>query len=128
MKSIFASAAVAIGCLSASTGVSGPSYGIGLTYVFGGDFALGFRVFHDDEPGSAVLAIGADYKFSSQAFRPTVGVGYLDEDYYLDFSLGYDTRLQALDYGMGLGASFETEEEAGTTTGGGGPIPTDLMR
>jgi hypothetical protein len=66
-------------------------------------------MFHDDEPESAVLAIGADYKFGSQAFRPTVGAAYLDEDFYLDFSLGYDTRIQALDYGVGIGAAFETE-------------------
>lgn len=86
-----------------------PSFGFGLTYVVGGDWAVGVRVFHDDESESAVLALGADYKFGSGTFRPTVGAAYLDEDYYLDFSLGYDTGLQALDYGFGVGAAFETE-------------------
>jgi len=86
-----------------------PSFGLGLTYTFGGDWGVGVRVFHDDEPESAVLAIGADYKFGTQAFRPTVGAAYLDEDFYVDFSLGYDTRLQALDYGVGVGAAFETQ-------------------
>ncbi len=89
-----------------------PSFGFGLTYVFGGDWAVGVRVFHDDEPESAVLALGLDYKFGSQSFRPTVGAAYLDEDFYVDFSLGYDTRLQALDYGIGVGAAFETQTPA----------------
>ncbi len=89
-----------------------PSFGFGLTYVFGGDWAVGVRVFHDDEPESAVLALGVDYKFGSGSFRPTVGAAYLDEDFYLDFSLGYDIRAQALDYGLGLGAAFETETPA----------------
>ena len=106
-----------------------PSFGFGLTYVFGGDWALGVRVFHDDEPESAVLALGFDYKFGSQAFRPTIGAAYLDEDFYIDFSLGYDTRLQALDYGIGVGAAFETEKPAsagggGATTTGGDSTPT----
>lgn len=94
---------------SGSVSHADPSFGLGLTYTFGGDWAVGVRVFHDDEPEGAVLAIGADYKFGAQAFRPTVGAAYLDEDFYVDFSLGYDTRLQALDYGVGLGASFETQ-------------------
>ena len=33
----------------------------------------------------------------------------MDEDFYVDFSLGYDIKAQALDYGLGLGAAFETE-------------------
>ncbi|MBE1293286.1 MAG: hypothetical protein GJ677_12420 [Rhodobacteraceae bacterium] len=87
-----------------------PSFGLGLTYVFGGDWAAGVRVFHDDEPDSAVLALGVDYKFGAGSLRPTVGAAYLEDDYYLDFSLGYDTQLQALDYGVGVGAAFETQE------------------
>ncbi len=92
-----------------STAQAEPSFGFGLTYVFGGDWAVGVRVFHDDEPESAVLALGVDYKFGSGSFRPTVGAAYLDEDFYLDFSLGFDIKAQALDYGLGLGAAFETE-------------------
>ncbi|WP_283427470.1 hypothetical protein [Shimia sagamensis] len=98
-----------------------PSFGFGLTYIFGGDWAVGVRVFHDDEPESAVLALGFDYKFGSQSFRPTVGAAYLDEDFYIDFSLGYDTRLQALDYGIGVGAAFETQQPAAS---GGGATTT----
>lgn len=105
-----------------------PSFGFGLTYVFGGDWAVGVRIFHDDEPESAVLALGFDYKFGSQAFRPTIGAAYLDEDFYIDFSLGYDTRLQALDYGVGIGAAFETQKPAaaggGATTAGTDTTPT----
>mgnify|MGYP000158442980 CR=1 FL=1 len=109
MKRIFAAGLLGSALIGGSAAVADPSFGVGLTYTFGGDWGVGVRMFHDDEPESAVLAIGADYKFGSQAFRPTVGAAYLDEDFYLDFSLGYDTRIQALDYGVGLGAAFETE-------------------
>lgn len=114
--------------LSSGTAKADPSFGFGLTYVFGGDWAVGVRVFHDDEPESAVLALGFDYKFGSQAFRPTIGAAYLDEDFYIDFSLGYDTRLKALDYGVGVGAAFETQKPAatggGATTAGADTAPT----
>ncbi len=109
MKRVLTAGVLGAALFGSAGAQADPSFGLGLTYVFGGDWAVGARVFHDDEPGSAVLAIGADYKFGSQSFRPTVGAAYLEEDYYLDFSLGYDTRLQAVDYGMGLGASFETD-------------------
>lgn len=107
--------------LSSGAAKADPSFGFGLTYVFGGDWAVGVRVFHDDEPESAVLALGFDYKFGSQSFRPTVGAAYLDEDFYIDLSLGYDTRLQALDYGIGVGAAFETQQPAAS---GGGATTT----
>ncbi|CUH53701.1 hypothetical protein [Shimia marina] len=108
-KHIFAAAVVSL--ISGGGAVQAePAFGFGLSYVFGGDWALGVRVFHDNEPDEVKLALGADYKFGSGSFRPTVGVAYLADDYYLDLSLGYDTGTQALDYGLGLGASFETEE------------------
>lgn len=113
MKKLIKSGALTAAFLSGGVVHAEPAFGVGVSYVFGGDFALGFRIFHDNEPDSAVLALGADYKFRSQSFRPTVGVGYLDEDYYLDFSLGYDTKSQSLDYGVGVGGAFETEEESG---------------
>ena len=109
MKNVLKAGCLAVGLCGAGTVQADPSFGFGINYIFGGDWAVGFRVFHDDDPGSAVVSLGLDYKFGSQALRPTVGVGYLEEDYYVDFSLGYDTRLQALDYGIGGGASFETE-------------------
>ncbi|MBO9477049.1 hypothetical protein J7382_05840 [Shimia sp. R11_0] len=110
-KHIFAAAVVSLVSGGAAVNAE-PAFGFGLSYVFGGDWALGVRVFHDNEPDEMKLALGADYKFGSRAFRPTVGVAYLAEDYYLDLSLGYDTGKKALDYGLGLGASFETEEPA----------------
>ncbi len=127
MKRILGAACVAGVVATGGVAQADPSFGFGLNYVFGGDWAVGVRIFHDDEPGSAVLALGADYKFGSQAFRPTVGVAYLEEDYYIDLSLGYDTRLQALDYGIGGGASFEVEEEnaaAPVTVSDPSPTPT----
>ncbi|MDA5555747.1 hypothetical protein [Shimia sp. MMG029] len=89
-----------------------PSFGFGVTFVFGGDVAAGIRIFSDDEPESAVLALGADYKFGSGSLRPTVGAAYLDEDFYVDFSLGYDVGIGALDYGVGIGGAFDTEEDS----------------
>lgn len=115
------SAVLAAFLLGSGAAKADPSFGFGLTYVFGGDWAVGVRVFHDDEPESAVLALGADYKFGSRSFRPTVGAAYLDEDYYIDFSLGYDIKAQALDYGFGFGAAFETETPAGATSPTPGP-------
>lgn len=111
MKNLLKSSALAATLLGAGTAHADPSFGIGISYIFGGDWALGLRVFHDDKPGKAVVAIGADYKFSSQSFRPTVGVAYLEEKYYVDLSLGYDTRIQALDYGIGLGGSINTQKK-----------------
>lgn len=121
MKNHLSGALLAAFLVSGGAVQAEPSFGFGLTYVFGGDWAVGVRVFHDDEPESAVLALGFDYKFGSQAFRPTIGAAYLDQDFYIDFSLGYDTRLQALDYGIGVGAAFETEKPAAT---GGGATTT----
>ncbi len=112
---IFAASLTAAGATHAE-----PSFGFGVTYMFGGDVAAGVRVFHDDEPESGVLALGLDYKFKSGSFRPTVGVAYLDEDYFLDLSLGYDLGSNALDYGIGLGAAFETETPAAAATP---PVP-----
>ncbi|MBE1293287.1 MAG: hypothetical protein GJ677_12425 [Rhodobacteraceae bacterium] len=121
MKKHISSFVLAAILAGGSTAKAEPSFGFGFTYVFGGDWAIGVRVFHDDEPESAVLALGADYKFGSGSFRPTVGAAYLDEDYYFDFSLGYDIKAQALDYGLGVGAAFETETPAAS----GAPTITD---
>ena len=128
LKKYFSGAMLSVFLFGGGAALADPAFGFGLTYVFGGDWAVGVRVFHDDEPESAVLALGFDYKFGTQAFRPTVGAAYLDEDFYIDLSLGYDTRLQALDYGIGVGAAFETQQPAasggGATTTGADTVST----
>lgn len=80
-----------------------PSFGFGISFIFGGDVAIGVRVFSDDQPERGALALGLDYKIKAKTVRPTVGVAYLDTDYYMDFSVGYDIRAKTMDYGIGLG-------------------------
>ncbi len=91
--------------------VADPSFGFGVSFIFGGDVAVGARIFSTDEAESGALALGLDYKFKAQSFRPNVGIAYLDEDFYIDLSLGYDTNAAELDYGIGVGATFEVEKE-----------------
>lgn len=103
-----------------------PSFGMGLTFVFGGDVALGVRVFSDDRAERGALALGLDYKFRSQSFRPTVGAAYLNEDFYLDFSLGFDFESEVLDYGIGLGVTSGVVSPAAATAPAPSPTPSPL--
>lgn len=105
------------------TAVADPSFGFGISYVFGGDVAIGVRVFSDDKPDRGALALGLDYKLRGQSWRPSVGAAYLDEDWYVDLSLGYDFGAQNIDFGAGLGLTNNVEEPA-TTTITGTPSPS----
>ncbi len=122
MKRMISAGVLAVALSGGGVAQADPSFGFGLTFVFGGEVAAGVRVFSDDDPESAVLALGLDYKFQSRSIRPTVGAAYLDEDFYVDFSLGYDVGIGALDYGIGLGAAFETDDDDTTTTTTPAPI------
>lgn len=83
--------------------VAQPSFGLGLSYIFGEGFAIGARVFSTDVPQQGALSLGVDYKFNSSTWRPNVGVAYLDNDMYMDLSLGVDMQSRTMDYGVGLG-------------------------
>lgn len=88
-----------------------PTIGFGFTMAFSGgepNAGVGLRLFTDDEQDSAVGSIGVDYMFRTRVFRPTVGIAYLDEDYYLGLDLGYDPALNLLDFGVS-GGLVETD-------------------
>ena len=99
---------------------AGPSFGLGLSFVFGGGVAVGARVFSTDEPQSGALSLGVDYNFTSQSIRPTIGVAYLDDSAYIDFSVGLDTTTSQLDYGMGIGGLMNMQDTPPAGGGGGG--------
>jgi hypothetical protein len=84
-----------------------PAIGLGLSYVFGGasggDVAVGARIFSDDTKQKAVAALGVDYKLTSGSWRPTLGVGWLDDDIYGDLSIGYDMGAGGIDFSAGIG-------------------------
>ena len=117
MKHILKAGAIALTTLSGGAVAADPAFGIGLTYVLGGDFALGFRVFSDNKQKRGALALGVEYKFSSQSFRPTVGAAYLDKNAYVDLSLGYDINVGAVDFGIGLGGLGNMQKNTTNTTG-----------
>jgi hypothetical protein len=103
MKSIFLSSVFAAMLAVPAPVVAQPSFGLGLSFVFGSGVAAGARVFSTDRPQKGALSLGIDYKFASGTWRPTVGAAYLDNDIYLDLNLGFDTGSGLLDYGIGVG-------------------------
>ena len=84
-----------------------PAYGFGISVTFGAgsgaDFAIGARVFSDDQPQNGAASIGLDYKINSQSLRPNIGAVWLDDDIYGDLSIGYDFGAQDIDFGLGVG-------------------------
>lgn len=108
-----------------------PSFGFGVSFIFGGDVAVGVRVFSDDRAERGALALGLDYKLRAQSWRPNVGAAYLDEDWYVDLSLGYDFSAQSVDFGGGLGLTSNVNART-TTAPPVGPVtpptgPTDAQ-
>lgn len=97
-----------------------PSFGVGVSFIFGGDVAVGVRVFSDDRAERGALALGLDYKLRGRSWRPNVGAAYLDEDWYVALSLGYDFSAQSVDFGGGLGLTSNVN--ARTTTPPVGPV------
>ncbi|MEP2533436.1 hypothetical protein [Shimia sp.] len=62
MKRFLKVCAVCAGALGAvPLAQADPSVGFGVTFVFGGDVALGVRLFSDDRAERGALALGLDY-------------------------------------------------------------------
>ena len=101
MKSIVLSGALAAMVAVSAPVTAEPSFGFGVSYVFGGGVALGARVFSTDKPKNAAVSLGMDYRFDSGTWRPNVGAAYLDNDFYLDLSRGLTDGY--VDYGAGIG-------------------------
>ncbi|MGR3635450.1 MAG: hypothetical protein ACU0BK_05920 [Shimia sp.] len=111
-KPFLGMAAAAALSLVPVTAKADPSFGFGISFIFGGDVAVGVRVFSDDEAERGALAVGLDYKLRSKAWRPNIGAAYLDEDFYVDLSLGLDLTTNELDYGIGLGLTSGVDAPA----------------
>ena len=85
----------------ATTASADAGFGAGISYVFGDGLGLGVKVFSTDEKYSAAASAGMDYLFSSKAFRPNIGAAYIDKDFYVDLTVGYNLKAKAVDYGVG---------------------------
>jgi len=81
--------------------MAGPSFGLGVSFIFGGGIAVGAKVFSTDQPKEGAVSLGIDYKLESQTWRPNVGLAYLQDDFYVDLSLGLDGGY--VDYSAGIG-------------------------
>ncbi len=103
MKTILATGALAALLASAAPVLAGPSFGLGLSFIFGGGVAVGGRVFSTDKPQSGALSLGVDYNFRNGSIRPNIGAAYLDNDVYTDFSVGVDMLTRNADFGIGIG-------------------------
>ena len=122
----------AISALLATTApaLADPSFGIGISIVSTGEAAIGFRIFSNDRPGRGVVALGLDYKLKSETLRPTLGAAWLEDNFYVDLSVGLDSGSGQLDFGAGLGYAANTRRPAAPatpppTTGGTGTGTTD---
>nr|WP_320135907.1 hypothetical protein [uncultured Amphritea sp.] len=108
-------AALVAASLVAPIAQADAGFGAGVTYVFGGGWAVGVKVFTDDEEDKAVGSLGLDYLVGSGAWRPNVGVGYLGENIYGDLSAGYNFDGGAWSFGVGAGA-VDTDEDDDTAS------------
>jgi hypothetical protein len=112
-------AAVALTLAAAAPSHADPTIGFGITFAFGGgpvETGLGLRVFSDDEEESAVASLGLDYMFGTGRVRPTVGIAYLDKDYYLGLDVGLNMNGGGFDLGVSAGG-VDTKSEPSRRTG-----------
>lgn len=122
MKKVLYPLVVAIASLSPRIAIADPAVGIGISIISTKEFAIGLRVFSDNRPGRAAAALGLDYKLRSKSLRPTIGAAWLEDGYYADLSLGYDTSGGQIDFGAGIGATGNMQNPAAPAPapGGGG--------
>ena len=79
--------------------------GLGVSYIFGKGPAVGIKAFSDDQENKGAATLGVDYVFSSQSFRPNIGVAYQGQGYFGDVNIGYSFGEQKVDFGTGAGWS-----------------------
>jgi hypothetical protein len=87
---------------------SGPTVGFGLSFGFGASgvqTGVGVRVFSGNRSGSSVGSVGLDYMLTSQTWRGTVGLGYLQNNKYLGLDLGIGLGSGDFSFGLGLGGA-----------------------
>ncbi|MBL4916388.1 hypothetical protein [Szabonella alba] len=85
-----------------------PTVGVGVSILFGGESALGMRIFSDDRRDRAAASVGLDYVFRSQRIRPTLGVAYLMRNAYIGLDMGLDLEQRGVDFSAGLGVTKTT--------------------
>lgn len=92
-------------CMLISSGAhADPTWGVGVSFVPGYGFALGVRVFSDDEERTTYASVGLDYLIkvkSDRGFRPVIGVGYQYTSMFDEVNLGY--RGGRFDWGLSTG-------------------------
>ncbi|MFL0801017.1 MAG: hypothetical protein K6L80_11240 [Agarilytica sp.] len=110
LSSILAAVTILVSLSSASF-AGDIGYGVGLTWMPQNGFSVGARIFSDDEEDNAVASVGVDYAFKTKSLRPAVGIAYLGDSTYGEFSLGYDLGEKEINYGFGVGYA-DTAEDA----------------
>ena len=96
----------ALPALLTAPAAADPTFGIGLTFTFGGgtpQTGVGFRIFSDDEEDSAVGSIGLDYLFQDESWRGSVGVAYLGSNGYVGADVGFGFGDGNFSFGLGAG-------------------------
>lgn len=122
------SAAILLAMGTALPAQADPTFGFGISIALGGgasEVGLGVRVFSDDEEESAVGSLGVDYMLQSGRLRPTLGVAYLDQDFYVGLDLGYDFTSGGIDFGVSAGGVDTESEPSRRASTGGGDEPGD---
>ena len=99
----------AITLLAAQPAVADPAFGFGVTLLSNGEAAVGVRIFSNDRAYKGAAALGLDYNLQSQSLRPSIGVAYLDREFYVDATVGIDLDSNELDFGLGIGGLSTTQ-------------------
>lgn len=118
----FSLAAVVAASLTAPVAQADAGVGAGITYVFGQGFAVGLKIFTNDEEDKGVGSVGLDYMLGVGGWRPNVGVGYLGDNIYGDVNAGYNYKTGTWGFGVG-GGGVDTEDDkpAGGSNSGSDP-------
>lgn len=101
---------------------SSPIVGFGLTFSFGQggvQTGVGIRLLSGNLSKRAVGSVGLDYMLTSQTWRGTVGLGYLQNNKYLGLDLGIGFGSGDFSFGLGLGGANtkpQTQPSAQTTS------------
>jgi hypothetical protein len=100
--------------LSASPALADPTFGLGLTFSFGGgqpDVGVGVRVFSDDREDEFAGSLGLDYMFGSESWRGSLGAAYMMDNSYIELNSGYNFGSRTFDVGIG-GGFAKTQNQA----------------
>jgi len=80
-----------------------PAVGAGVSFVFGGGFAFGVKLFSDDQEDEFALSLGLEYVFNDGVARPNIGLHYLFDGAYLGGDAGVALNSSTIDFGLNIG-------------------------